>query len=85
MRHLIRRIVTILHRLTGRKPTRGGLTEVEYEAVSLIAYEGRVAAARAREQAEYCRSRGSARGEGFWRDVAVEVERRAGVPSRARQ
>jgi hypothetical protein len=85
MRHLIRRIATFFHRLAGRKLARTGLTEIEYEAVSLIAYEGRAAAARAQEQAEYCRGRGSASGETFWREVAVEVERRAGVQTRARQ
>jgi hypothetical protein len=85
MRQLIRRIATFFHRLAGRKPARHGLTEIEYEAVSLIAYEGRAASARAREQADYCRGRGSTSGESFWREVAVEVERRAGVQSRARQ
>src|SRR4051812_23097053 len=43
----------------GRKARRAdGLTAVEYEAVALIAYEGRAAYNRAREQAEYCLSRG---------------------------
>jgi hypothetical protein len=45
-----------------RRPPIGDLTEIEYEAVSLIAYEGRAAYARAREQAEYCLSRGSEAG-----------------------
>lgn len=50
-----------------------GLTAVEYEAVALIAYEGRNAYRRAREQARYCRDRGSERGYRFWSDVAKEV------------
>jgi hypothetical protein len=55
------------------------LTEIEYEAVSLIAYEGRAAYARAREQAEYCLSKGSEAGCRFWSDVALEVARRTGM------
>jgi hypothetical protein len=54
---------------------------VEYEAVSLIAYEGRAAYERAQEQAEYCLSRGSESGCRFWSDVAVEVARRTGMTS----
>jgi aspartate aminotransferase-like enzyme len=46
---------------------------VEYEAVSLIAYEGQKAYARAREQARYCRGRGSEDGFRFWSAVANEV------------
>ncbi len=52
------------------------LTAVEYEAVTLIAYEGRNAQARAREQAEYCRHRGSEAGAQFWSQVAHEVRLR---------
>ncbi len=59
------------------RPAAGGLTVIEYEAVSLIAYEGRAAYARAREQAEYCLTRGSEPGWRFWSEVAVEVARRA--------
>jgi hypothetical protein len=51
---------------------------IEYEAVSLIAYEGRAAYQRAREQAEYCLNRGSEAGCRFWSEVAVEVSRRTG-------
>ena len=66
--------------LTGRRLMRHrNLTEVEYEAVSLIAYEGRAAYDRAREQAEYCRRCGSAPGAKFWSDVALEVARRTGA------
>jgi hypothetical protein len=57
------------------------LTEIEYEAVSLITYEGRAAYARAREQAEYCLNRGSEAGCRFWSDVAVDVARRTGMMS----
>jgi hypothetical protein len=62
-----------------RRPPAGELTEIEYEAVSLIAYEGRAAYARAREQAEYCLSRGSEAGCRFWSEVALEVARRTGM------
>jgi hypothetical protein len=41
----------------------------------LIAYEGRSAYERAREQAEYCLRRGSEAGCRFWSDVALEVAR----------
>jgi hypothetical protein len=46
---------------------------VEYEAVSLIAYERHEAYARACEQALYCRRRGSEDGFRFWSAVAKEV------------
>jgi len=59
-----------------------GLTSVEYEAICLITYEGRAAYARAREQAFYCRARGSEQGFRFWSAVAVEVDRRAGASAR---
>jgi hypothetical protein len=49
------------------------LTAVEYEAVALIAYEGRAAYDRACEQAEYCRASGSEDGYMFWSHVAAEV------------
>jgi len=52
------------------------VTAVEYEAVTLIAYEGGNARARAREQAEYCRQRGSEAGAQFWSEVAEEVRLR---------
>jgi hypothetical protein len=65
-------------RRMGRRPPRTGLTEIEYEAISLIAYEGRDAYARAREQAEYCRRNGSPKGVLFWSSVAAEVGRRTG-------
>ncbi|HEX2554897.1 MAG TPA: hypothetical protein VHL98_14445 [Microvirga sp.] len=61
------------------------LTAVEYEAVSLIAYEGRNAYARAREQARYCRSRGSEAGCLFWTEVAAEVALRTRGRSPERQ
>jgi hypothetical protein len=55
------------------------LTVIEYEAVSLIAYEGRAAYERAREQAEYRLRRGSESGCRFWSEVAIEVARRTGL------
>jgi hypothetical protein len=55
-----------------------GLTAVEYEAVALIAYEGRDAYARACEQAGYCLDRGSRSGCAFWSKVAIEVAARTG-------
>jgi hypothetical protein len=67
-----------IQQLFRRRPSGADLTVIEYEAVSLIAYEGRAAYERAREQAEYCLSRGSEAGCRFWSDVAVEVARRTG-------
>ena len=58
------------------RPAVEGLTVIEYEAVSLIAYEGRAAYVQAREQADYCLRRGSKSGCRFWSEVAVEVARR---------
>ena len=77
-------MLKLLHRirqLFRRRPPAAGLTVIEYEAVSLIAYEGRAAYQRAREQAEYCLSQGSESGCRFWSDVAVEVARRTGMTS----
>ncbi len=76
MRRLITRLLDPwLHRLRRRRiPVRqDGLTAVEYEAVTLIAYEGQKAYARAREQARYCRRQGSEDGYRFWSVVADEV------------
>ncbi len=76
MRHLISRLLgPWLRRLRGRPRSDQpvGLTAVEYEAVSLVAYEGQKAYARAREQARYCRVQGSEDGFRFWSAVAVEV------------
>jgi hypothetical protein len=56
------------------------LTAVEYEAVSLIAYEGRNAYRQACEQAGYCLERGSKSGCEFWSKVAIEVATRTGRP-----
>ncbi|WP_414475528.1 hypothetical protein [Microvirga sp. M2] len=75
-------MLKLLHRIRRwfrRQPPAPELTVIEYEAVSLIAYEGRAAYERAREQAEYCLSRGSEAGCRFWSDVAVEVGRRTGM------
>jgi hypothetical protein len=77
-----RLMLNLLHRIRQwfrRKPPATDLTVVEYEAVSLIAYERRAAYERAREQAEYCLSRGSESGCRFWSEVAVEVARRIGM------
>jgi hypothetical protein len=75
------------HWLNRRKPREQGLTEIEYEAVSLIALEGRAACDKAREQAQYCLRRGSKTGHEFWLSVAGEIARRTGAarPGRARQ
>ena len=64
-----------LNRLRGRSraPEQNGLTAVEYEAVTLITYEEQKAYVRAREQARYCRMRGSENGYRFWSAVADEV------------
>ncbi len=74
-RLLSRLIGPWLRRLRGRSrsPEQNGLTAVEYEAVTLIAYEGQKAYARAREQARYCRRQGSQDGFRFWSEVADEV------------
>lgn len=62
----------------GRSKGEGGLTEVEYEAITLIAQEGRGALAKAREQAAYCRRRRSEQGADFWMRVAQEIALRTG-------
>ncbi|MBZ6077269.1 hypothetical protein [Microvirga puerhi] len=64
-------------RLFGHR-THEGLTAVEYEAVCLLAYEGRDALAKAREQAAYCHRMKSSSGVIFWTSVADEVARRTG-------
>jgi hypothetical protein len=81
MKRLIRYIGNVLAQFTRRRRD-GGLTAVEYEAVCLIAYEGRAAYARARQQAFYCRSQGSEQGFRFWSAVAVEIDRRAGASAK---
>jgi ABC-type Fe3+ transport system substrate-binding protein len=76
MRRLLSRLRRWLRRPdrpAGGAPERHALTAVEYEAVCLIAYEGRKAYERAREQARYCRDRGSEDGRQFWNRVAAEV------------
>lgn len=76
-----------LHRIQHwfrQRPPAGDLTAVEYEAVSLIAYEGRTAYARAREQAECCLSRRSEAGCRFWSEGALEVARRTGMTNTRR-
>jgi hypothetical protein len=74
----MRAIIQIIRTLLGRASRRSGsgLTEIEYEAITLIAQEGRGAHAKAREQAEYCRRRGSEQGRQFWSQVAEEVSMR---------
>jgi hypothetical protein len=75
-------MLKLLHRIRQwfrRRPPAGDLTVIEYEAVSLIAYEGRAAYEQAREQAEYCLRRGSEPGYRFWSEVAIEVARRTRV------
>jgi len=80
MRQLLRSIRQALVSLIKRPPVHQGLSAVEYEAVCLIAYEGRGAYARAREQADYCRTMGSPSGTLFWTQVAAEVGRRTNKP-----
>ncbi|WP_230529919.1 hypothetical protein [Microvirga roseola] len=84
MHRLLSSFRSALSRLFGRRPRTESLTAVEYEAVCLIAYEGREAYARACEQAEYCRSRGVPNGVAFWREVAAEVARRTGRAGRGK-
>ena len=78
MRLFLKCFVAALARLFRCKLPHEGLTAVEYEAVCLIAYEGREAYDRAREQASYCHERGSEQGFQFWSQVATEIERRSG-------
>ena len=81
----MRKLLSLVRRwLAGRRgPRREGLTAVEYEAVCMISYEGSAAYTRAREQAFYCRARGSEDGFRFWSQVAAEISRRAGTSARA--
>jgi hypothetical protein len=81
MKRLIRYIHNALAQHTKRRRD-DDLTAVEYEAVCLIAYEGRAAYARARQQAFYCRSQGSDQGFRLWSAVAVEIDRRAGASAK---
>jgi hypothetical protein len=81
MSRLIEYIRNVFARVSRRRP-QDGLTAIEYEAVCLISYEGRAAYARARQQAFYCRGRGSEQGFRFWSDVAAEVDRRAGASAK---
>jgi len=78
MRRFLRHVGHSIARLLGRKPRPEGLTAIEYEAVCLIAYEGRAAYARACEQALYCQGMGSEAGFRFWSEVAAEVKERVG-------
>jgi hypothetical protein len=78
MKRLIGYIHKALARVTRRRP-QDGLSAIEYEAICLIAYEGRASYTRARQQAFYCRARGSEQGFRFWSAVAVEIDRRAGA------
>jgi hypothetical protein len=80
MRAIVEYIRNLFRRVS-RKDDRG-LTEVEYEAITLIAQEGRVALSKAREQAAYCRRRGSEEGYEFWMRVADEISlRTSGRPA----
>jgi hypothetical protein len=84
MRQLLRSIRKALVSLVTRTPSHQGLTAVEYEAVCLIAYEGREAYTRAREQVDYCRSMGSPSGTLFWTQVAIEIRQRTNRPELGR-
>ncbi|MCB8822294.1 hypothetical protein [Microvirga rosea] len=83
MRRILQSLRTLMARLLGRRRSEG-LTAVEYEAVCLLAYEGRDALAQAHRQAEYCRVMNSPRGVLFWTAVAEEVARRTGRAAAAR-
>jgi hypothetical protein len=76
LRRILQRIRALLRQRVLKEPEERGLTAVEYEAVTLIAYEGKAAYARAQEQARYCRRQGSRSGHRFWLQVADEVARR---------
>lgn len=84
MRAIIESIRSFFRRISGKRD--GGLTAVEYEAITMIAQEGRGALARAREQAAYCRRRGSEEGRVFWTNVANEISlRTSGKPAQPAQ
>ncbi len=74
----MRAIVEFIRNFFRRGPRQDerALTEVEYEAITLIAQEGRGALAKAREQAAYCRRRRSEQGSQFWMRVADEIAMR---------
>ena len=78
MRALVTLLQSIINKVYARLygPPKGGLTEVEYEAITLIAQEGRAALSKAREQAAFCRRRGSEQGRLFWMQVANEISLR---------
>jgi hypothetical protein len=76
---MMKRLIGYIRNSLAKRRRQDRLTAVEYEAVCLIAYEGRAAYARARQQAFYCRSQGSEQGFRFWSVVAVEIDRRAGA------
>ena len=79
---MMKRLIGYIRNSLAKRRRQDGLTAVEYEAVCLIAYEGRAAYARARQQAFYCRSQGSEQGFRFWSAVAVEIDRRAGASAK---
>lgn len=80
MRAIVQFIHAFFRRISRRQDD--GLTEVEYEAITLIAQEGRGALTKAKEQASYCRRRGSEQGYEFWSRVANEVSlRTSGKPA----
>lgn len=84
MRAIIESIRSFFRRISGKRD--GGLTAVEYEAITMIAQEGRGALAKAREQAAYCRRRGSEEGRVFWTNVANEISlRTSGKPTQPAQ
>jgi hypothetical protein len=61
-----------------RRPQRPAqvLTEVEYEAVTMMALEGQGAFDKACEQSRACHSQGSQAACEFWAAIAVEIAHR---------
>jgi hypothetical protein len=88
MRTLLALLRRFLVRRVDRDRSHGGeqLSAVEYEAITLITYEGRAAYRRAREQAHYCSAMRSPNSAIFWNHTAAEVARRTGpLRTQARQ
>lgn len=68
-----------------RQPTGASLSAIEYEAVSLIAYEGRERSDERGNKLTTAEEREAHKGQSFWDEVAAEVKRSIGAPARERK
>ena len=88
MRQLVSFVTQLLSK-GARRPQAPAqvLTEVEYEAVTMMALEGQGAFEEACEQSRACHSQGSQAACEFWAAVAVEIAHRTrrGVRFRSRK